>query len=128
MHGDVKVDERGSFTFPLKNAIQEGDDRRLSFAGSLRFTAHHGLLDIRIIDPEVIIGPRAGVLVARIDDTDTVEPIVSVGAAEPTRDGQDLVWHALPSALLGTAVALFGDVYPAGTEMAPLELRLTLDS
>lgn len=124
----VTVDESGVFTFPLRSAVQDGEDRRLSFSGSVRFRAHHGFLDIRIIDPEVIIGPAGGVVVARTDDTEAIIPIASAGPVVPTVDGTDLDWSAVPTRLLDTAVALFGDVYPTGTEMAPFSATVTLDS
>ena len=126
---DVSVDEGGVFCFPLRRAESEGEDRRLSFAGRLHFTAHHGALDIRIIDPEVIIGPAGGVIVARTGDDDpTIVPIVAAGAVAPRVDGATLEWASVPTRLLDDGVPLFGDVYPAGTDMAPFGMSLTLDS
>ena len=57
--GDAVAGEDGVFTFPLRSAVQEGDDWRLSFSGSVRFEAHHGLMDVLIKDPEVVVGPGA---------------------------------------------------------------------
>jgi hypothetical protein len=125
---NVTVDDAGVFTFPLRAVVKENADRRVSFAGSIRFTAHHGLLDIRIIDPEVIIGPDAGVIVARTDDSDTVIAIAATEGARATHSSGTLRWRAVPTQLLASGVALFGDVYPAGTTMAPLEMSITLDS
>ena len=123
------VGEGGVFTFPLTSVQSEGDDRRLSFTGWLHFAAHHGLLDITIADPEVIIGPGGGVLVARTgDDYETIMPIVVVDPVLPTADGHDLVWKTGPTRLLADAVPLFGDVYPEGTDMASFVMSLALDS
>ena len=122
---DVTVDEQGVFTFPLAGVQVEGDDRRLSFSGWLHFAAHHGLLDIRIVDPEVIIGAAGGVLVAHTgDDRETVLPIVAVDPVAPSGSGGDLVWTTAASRLLADAVPLFGNVYPEGTDMAPFVARI----
>lgn len=122
------VAEDGQFTFPLRNAVQTGGQWRLSFAGCVRFTAHHGFLDVRIADPEYVTGPGSGVLSARTDDDGTITLVAATGAEEPEQDGVDLVWMSNDVHLLETAVELFGGVYPAGTDLAPLKVRASLDS
>ncbi len=127
--GPASVDGSGVFTFPLVGAVSTEDGWRLLFAGSIHFTAHHGLLDIRIIDPEIVVRPANGTLLARTDvDSAELTAIVELGAATPTEDGDLLVWDAVPSKLLGSAVDMFGTAYPAGTPMAPLGIRITIDS
>jgi hypothetical protein len=127
--GPASVDDSGVFTFPLVRAVSADGGWRLLFSGSLHFTAHHGLLDIRIIDPEIVVRPGSGALLARTDtDSAALTAIVELGAATPTQDGEDLVWDAVPSKLLDSAVEMFGTVYPAGTAMAPLGIRITIDS
>jgi hypothetical protein len=91
IEGGVTEDEDGQFVFALR-AVQKGDDWRLSFAGSVHFIAHHGLLDILIMDPELVIGPE------------------------------------VPTQLVTAGVELFGNVYPEGTDMAPLRICVTPDS
>jgi hypothetical protein len=125
--GGVTMDESGVFGFGLRSATEVSDGEwRLSFAGSVRFTAHHGLLDILIEDPAVAIGPRGGLLSATTGSGHT--PIALLGPAVPVRDGDRLVWPAIGSELLESAVETFGGVYAAGTEMAPLALRVPLTS
>lgn len=127
--GPASIDGKGVFTFPLVRADSSDGGWRLQFSGSLHFTAHHGLLDIRIIDPEIVVRPTSGALYARTDvDSAALTAIVELGAAGPTQDGADLVWDAVPSKLLASAVEMFGSVYPAGTPMAPLGIRITIDS
>ncbi|ALV41875.1 hypothetical protein AU252_12485 [Pseudarthrobacter sulfonivorans] len=127
--GPATIDDSGVFTFPLVRAVASDGGWRLLFAGSLHFTAHHGLLDIRIIDPEIVVGPTSGALLARTEvDSTELTAIVELGTATPAQDGDVLVWDAVPSKLLGSAVEMFGTVYPAGTDMAPLGIRITIDS
>lgn len=127
--GPASIDDSGVFTFPLVRAVPSDDGWRLLFSGSLHFTAHHGLLDIRIIDPEIVVGPGTGALLAHTNaDSSELTAIVELGAAAPAQDGDVLVWDAVPSKLLGSAVEMFGTVYPAGTDMAPLGIRITIDS
>lgn len=127
--GGVTVDGDGVFAFPVQRVASEGEDWRLSFAGSVHFLAHHGLLDVLIRDPEIVIGPDGGVLATHTGvDPDELLAVVALGAAAPTRSGAELTWTAIPSTLAVSAVDLFGTVYPAGTEMAPIGIRVTLDS
>ncbi len=123
------VTDDGAFTFPLRNAVQVGNEWRLSFGGSVRFTAHHGLLDIRIAEPEIVTGPQGGVLSVRTsDDGASTTAVAATGAEELGRDGADIVWTANVVHLLESGVELFGGVYPARTDLAPLKIRASLDS
>jgi hypothetical protein len=125
--GGVTMDESGVFGFGLRSAAEVSEGEwRMSFAGSVRFTAHHGVLDILIEDPTVAVGPQGGVLSATTGNGHTA--IALLGPAVPARDGDSLVWPAIGSELLESAVETFGGVYPAGTEMAPLALHLPLTS
>ncbi|WP_394554818.1 HtaA domain-containing protein [Agromyces sp. MMS24-JH15] len=127
--GGAVEGDGGVFSFPLRHAAQEGADWRLSFAGSVRFSAHHGLMDILIADPEVVVGPEGGVLAThRADDPDDLLAVVALGPASPAAAGGELVWADVRTELAAAAVPLFGTVYPAGTEMAPLGIRIALDS
>lgn len=127
--GPASIDGSGVFTFPLVRAESSDGGWRLSFSGSLHFMAHHGLLDIRIIDPEIVVQPGSGALYARTDvNSPALTAIVELGTAAPTQDGAVLIWDAVPSKLLDTAVEMFGSVYPASTPMAPLGIRITIDS
>ena len=121
--GEAVEGEDGVFTFPLRGAVQEGDDWRLSFSGSVRFEAHHGLMDVLIRDPEVVVGPERGVLATHTSG-DELLALVALDEAAPSDDGEALVWEAVPTQLASAAVALFGTVYPAGTGMAPIAIRV----
>lgn len=126
--GGVTECEGGQFVFALRRAVREDDDWRLSFAGSVHFTAHHGVLDILIKDPELVIGPQGGVLATHVSgDPDELIALATLGPASPTESGGQLVWPEVPTQLVSAGVELFGNVYPKGTDMAPLRLCVTLD-
>lgn len=119
----------GVFSFPLHRVVQEGEDWRLSFGGSVRFVAHNGLMDVLIQNPEIVIGPEGGVLAThRGDGSDELLAVVALDAALPTPVGGQLVWDSVGTRLAPAAVDLFGTVYPAGSEMAALGIRVALDS
>ena len=107
----------------------KGADWRLSFAGSVHFLAHNGLLDVLIKDPEIVVGPEGGVLATHTQgDPDELLAVVALGATERADPAAGLSLPEIPSTLAASAVDLFGTVYPAGTEMAPIGIHVTLDS
>lgn len=127
--GGVVEGDDGVFSFPLRRAVKEGADWRLTFAGSVRFLAHHGLLDVLISDPEIVIGPDGGVLATHVDgDSDDLLGVVALEPSAPTETEAGLAWPEVGTQLAASAVDLFGTVYAAGTPMAPIGIRLTLDS
>jgi hypothetical protein len=127
--GGATVDEHGVFAFPVVSVEQDGTDWRLAFSGSVRFTAHHGFLDLLLLDPKVVIGPGGGVVGTRTDaGSDRTTPVVTLPGIPPVLDGDVLEWEGLPTLLVPSAVPLFGDVYPAGTPMDPLGMRAALSS
>jgi hypothetical protein len=127
--GGVVQQDGGVFSFPIRRVVREGADWRLSFGGTVRFFAHNGLMDVLIQDPEIVIGPDGGVLAThRGDGTDVLLAVVALDAALPTTVDGELVWQSVATRLAPAAVDLFGTVYPAGTEMAPLGIRVALDS
>ncbi|MWB97547.1 HtaA domain-containing protein [Agromyces seonyuensis] len=131
VEGGAVEGEGGVFSFPMRRAVREGDDWRFSFEGRVRFHAHGGLMDILIKDPEVVVGPDGGVLATHVDgNDDDLLAVVAIAAASPVdrADGTELVWDAVSTQLAPAAVGLFGTVYPAGTEMAPIGIRIALDS
>lgn len=128
--GGAELTESGAFSFPLRSAELIGEEWHLQFDGSVRFTAHQGFLDINIVDPEIVLGPDGGVLATRTPDTELVPatiPLARTQAASPERVADQLVWTGIATELMAAGVGLFGDVYTAGTELSPLEIRVTLD-
>ncbi|WP_092803875.1 HtaA domain-containing protein [Rhodococcus globerulus] len=127
--GGVTEGEDGQFAFPLRRAVQEGDDWRLSFGGSVHFVAHHGLLDVLIVDPELVVGPGGGVLATHVrGDADELIAMVVTDAASPEFSWKELVWQDVPTKLATAGAELLGNVYPKGTDMASLAIRVQLDA
>ncbi|MBR7833122.1 HtaA domain-containing protein [Actinospica durhamensis] len=116
----------GVFEFPLSEASEGASGRVLRCAGAVRFSAHHGFLEVDLRDLELslsanggelsIAGPEGGR--TAIATTDPLAP-----AAEPGL----IRWTGLVPRLTEAGVEVFGNVYPAGTEMAPLEALVLLD-
>ncbi|WP_396638984.1 HtaA domain-containing protein [Microbacterium alkaliflavum] len=125
--GDAVEREPGVYAFPLRRAVQEGDDWRLSFGGSVRFVAHGGLMDVHVLDPEIVVGSDRGVLATRAGKQG-LAAIVALEPAAPVDEGTALAWHAIGTQLAPAAVGLFGDAYPAGTDMGSIEIEVALDS
>lgn len=108
----VQVDD--VFIFPREGSV----DSALGFAGGVHFTGFAGMLDIRLVDPmiedggderllTVLVGPPA--IAARV-------AIATIGEARRSSSGG---WTVTPQ-LTFEGTRVFGDVYPVGTELAPL--------
>ncbi len=125
IEGGVVTDAENRFRFPLDSASVEDDEWVLSFSGSVRFIAHHGFLDVRIVNPQVLLGPNGGVLATHTDDPGLpLMPLVELEPTTPVLERGRLLWEAVPSQLLPSGVELFGTVYEAGAEMASLRISV----
>lgn len=124
VHGDdgVETDGEGTFRFPLGSAERHGDDWRLVFRGEVAFSAHGGLLAVRIAQPILELRAGDGTLSVRRGGERVV--IARVRPAPPVPEGAWLVFPPLPAALTAEGVALFGDVYAEGDALDPLRIAL----
>ncbi|MFT4051485.1 MAG: HtaA domain-containing protein [Microbacterium sp.] len=105
----------GGFFWPLREARRDDDDLVLEFAGSVRFTAHAGFLDVELRDPQLRLGGALSALSVAAEAGEgrlTIATLVGEGG------------DALVPRLTEAGVPVFGDVYPAGTEFAPLTARV----
>lgn len=118
----------GSFVFPLRSIRHADGEWYLTFGGEVRLTAHHGFLDVTLAEPEFIAGPEGGVLTVLTGGQGGRIPVALTDGVQSGSGDTDLLWHAMPAQLLPAACGLFGDAYPAGTELAPVTIRATLDS
>ncbi|MER5184692.1 HtaA domain-containing protein [Streptomyces sp. NPDC002896] len=123
--GGAEVDADGTFTFPLMGVAEDNGCQVLSFGGGARFFAHRGFLDVDLrglelrftqagVDLTVEAAPGARVTIA------TAEPAV------PVKDG-GLRWPGLVPCLTEAGAEIFGNVYPVGSELAPLDAVVLLD-
>lgn len=122
----AQLSDDGVFTFPLHGVECDGDRWLYSFGGEARLIAHHGMLDIRIAAPQLLISPDSGLLSAQSGEELRRLPIAAtdgraVDPAEPAIE-------ELPATLLEQAVELFGTVYAAGTELSALHVAVSLHS
>ncbi|MFJ3220421.1 HtaA domain-containing protein [Kitasatospora sp. NPDC086801] len=129
--GGATTNADGTFHFGLANATYDLATHALSssFTGGVRFTAHHGALDVALSDLKVTTAGTTGTLTA---DTASKE---SMGATEVTRrDDVPLVTFTVgrdtttgvPTAakLTEQGAKAFAGFYAAGTDMDPLSLLL----
>lgn len=116
----------GVFEFPLLEASKGDEGRRLCFGGRVHFSAHHGFLDVDLRElelswaadgVELSIGTAQGGRVA-IATADLVAPVSGSG---------ELRWTGFAPRLTEAGVEVFGNVYPAGSELAPVDAVVLLD-
>ncbi|MEE1827778.1 HtaA domain-containing protein [Streptomyces sp. BE20] len=129
--GGATTNADGTFHFGLVSAAYDMSTHALSssFTGGVRFTAHHGALDVALSDLRITTAGTAGTLTA---DTASKE---SMGATEVTRrDDVPLVTftvardttNGVPAAakLTEQGAKAFAGFYQAGSDMDPLALLL----
>ncbi|MFD9503483.1 HtaA domain-containing protein [Streptomyces sp. NPDC060035] len=125
----AELDADGVFQFPLTEASPNADGWSLRFGGGARFSAHHGFLDVELRGLELTLpadprGGALGVMTARGDRL-TIATMAPVCPAE----GNGVIrWIGLVPCLTDAGAELFGGVYSPGSELAPLDALVLLDS
>lgn len=94
------------YAFPQRNIDDRGDARVYSFAGTVRFVGHSGMLNLPVTDPELIVrGDRCELRVSDPDDashllfaTGRVAASTEGLVAEPflEEDGSELFFYRYP--------------------------------
>ncbi len=118
----ASVTNDGEFYFPLRAAHRATDALMLLFCGSVRFTAHHGLLSVSITNPRITIRDGAADLLLRVGNSD--ERIAILKLPPRIEDGDVTMWLRSGVALADFGSELFGGSYAAGEPFAPLTLRV----
>lgn len=117
--GAVETPE--GFVFPVRDA-RSFDTKTGSgivrFEGDVRFRAHHGMLQVRVADPELSVDERGARLSVEGPDG-TRLTVAELGTPRPAEGGG----LEIPAALTAEAVSYFNDVYPEGTALDPLVVR-----
>jgi len=105
----------GVFLFPGESER----DGSMLFRGGVRFTGFAGMLDVRIVDPLVETAGAEGAFSALVGPP-SIAARVTLAMLEgaPSRRSHQR-WTASPR-LTFEGARIFGDVYPVGTELAPL--------
>lgn len=108
------------------------------FEGAVRFTGHHGALDLSLLDPRVEIDGADGVLVvdASSKDLDTGEVTVlddvviadlDVDAAQTTAVDDVVTFASIPATLTDAGAEAFGGFYAAGDPLDPVTFSIEVD-
>lgn len=109
----------------------------LSFAGSVNFTGHDGVLDMTVANPEIRVSGGDGTLVADVTSNDTEGAPHNYGridVAALSFSGGDSRNSVTDGVVYGGASAMLtpegseamGEFYEAGAEMDPLTFRAAL--
>lgn len=125
----AELDADGVFQFPLTEATRKADGWLLRFGGGARFSAHHGFLDVELRGLELMLptGAQGGALGVESAEGDRVT-IATMAPAAPTEGDGVLRWASLVPCLTDAGAELFGSVYPPGSELAPLDALVLLNS
>ncbi|MGO2110611.1 MAG: HtaA domain-containing protein [Pseudoclavibacter sp.] len=120
-------DDDGEFVFArATDGVQfDGDAPRgaAKFAGSVRFTAHGGMLDLTIADPEIAFGPHGASLFVRGGDGLAVE-LATLDVGGPLERDSVLEWIGVTPTLTDAGSTTFNGAYPSGSDLDALSFQL----
>lgn len=106
---------------------QEDLGRGWAFRGDVRFAGHFGMLFVRIADPWVVWADDGITLTIADPDVRDESRRVAIATRHLERgagdDGSD-VWLSTDVALTEQGALLFNEVYPVGSPLDPLIIRL----
>lgn len=117
----------GAFVFP-----QSGDARlsngtgTVGYSGTVRFTGHEGVLDLRLSDPQLRIdSASSGTLSLRVNGTRVAFATLALGAGTSSTDATGAVrYSGVPATLTAAGARAFtyqgSEFYPAGTALDPV--------
>ncbi|MFT4306597.1 MAG: HtaA domain-containing protein [Microbacterium sp.] len=117
VEGGASEQEDGGFSWPLRAVRREDGALLLEFAGSVRFQAHAGFLDVDLREPRLRLHEGGGELDIAPESAPERLTIATIDAAG----------DALVPRLSEAGVPVFGNVYAVGTELAPLLARVAVD-
>ncbi|WP_030151070.1 HtaA domain-containing protein [Oerskovia turbata] len=102
---------------------------RASFAGSVTFTGHDGILDLRVSNPRVQVDGSKGTLVVDVVSSDMQgNKSTSKGVAfaslnlsgKKSTSGSTITWSGAPATLTAAGAKAFAGFYEPGTALAPV--------
>lgn len=118
----------GAYFFPTRST--ENYDATtgrgvIEFAGDVRFSGHHGMMFVRLAQPRIEFGADGTTLsVSDSSGPDGRLPLLDVRAAGWSTHFGARAWPNLATTLRPEALEIFNDIYPAGEEFAPLDVRV----
>jgi hypothetical protein len=123
--GGAQADAAGVFEFPLTEAAETSGNWALAFGGGARFQAHGGFLDVDLhglrlritADGAAFDVTAGGVGYGTIATMHPVAPVTENGLVR---------WAGFVPLLTEGGTAVFGGVYPAGSEFGSLDVTVPL--
>lgn len=106
---------------------------RASFGGSVSFSGHEGILDLRISNPRVVVDGSSGTLVVDVQSSDMEgKKSSSTGVAfaslelsgKKSTSGSTITWSGVPATLTAAGAKAFAGFYEAGTALSPVTVSL----
>ncbi|MCX4098487.1 HtaA domain-containing protein [Nocardia sp. alder85J] len=125
LNAGAGITDRNELLFPLderESPADTGADRVFTFGGDVCFTAHMGMLYVRITAPRIVLRGDSGELIAPDPASGSDVRLVTFTLAEPVTEPSRLRWEATDVQLTPEGVPMFGDVYQAGEPFAPLTI------
>ncbi|WP_454041763.1 HtaA domain-containing protein [Cellulosimicrobium sp. Marseille-Q8652] len=102
---------------------------RASYGGTVSFSGHDGILDLRISNPRVVVDGSTGTLVVDVRSSDmegntssssgVAFASLNLSGARST-SGSTVTWSDAPATLTAAGAAAFAGFYDAGTALAPV--------
>ncbi|MBE7701661.1 HtaA domain-containing protein [Oerskovia sp. Sa1BUA8] len=102
---------------------------RTAFGGSVQFTGHAGILDLKISNPRVQVDGSTGTLVVDVVSSDmegnksTSNGVAFASlnlAGKKSTSGSTITWTGAPATLTASGAKAFAGFYEAGTALAPV--------
>lgn len=117
----------GAFVFPQSGASQLSDGTgTVSYSGSVRFTGHDGVLDLRLSDPQVRVdSATSGTLLVRVNGSTVAFAALALGSGSTSTDATGAIrYSGVPATLTAAGASAFtyqgSGFYPAGTPLDPV--------
>lgn len=118
------VNEHNELLFPLTSA----EDGTFTFGGTVTFSGHFGMLFVQVAEPRIAV--RDGEAEMTVADPESDDGgrlrLVTFGLTGPAPEGDLEHWTAADVRLTEEGVPVFGDVYQAGEQFAPLTITVPL--
>ncbi|MER5971513.1 HtaA domain-containing protein [Streptomyces sp. NPDC002055] len=134
------VRHASGYRFPDGKGSYDADQGSLDakFAGAVRFTGHHGSLDLKFSDLSIQVKGAKGALVADVSSKDRETGKVThssdvrvgaltVGSGSLEAEGDLITLEKIPATLTADGAKAFGGFYAAGDALDPVTVAVSLD-
>lgn len=131
--GGASTNADGSFRFPVSGGAFDpaAGATSLSTGGDVRFTGHHGQLDMRVSDVRVEVTSDGAYLYAdvstlplgssaAIDYANVPLAALDIAAVDPVIADGATTWTAVPTSLTAAGAPAFAGFYGPGTQLDPV--------